>query len=142
MIDRMDKKCQAVKHRLTRLRKLSEQLASYEDYLYSPDAKDIAERNLQVAVEGCLDIGKIFISYQELPEPKDNKGVFMALAEASLIGQESLRFLVPMAGTRNILVHGYDKIDDALVYGILKKRLGDFERFLAEVKTAARKAIS
>ncbi|MCF8050016.1 MAG: DUF86 domain-containing protein [Desulfobacterales bacterium] len=136
MIERIEKKCQAVKDRLSRLRRLSEQTASYEEYLASADAKDIAERNLQVAVEGCLDIGKIVISQRKLAEPKDNKGIFTALAEAGLIGKESLRFLVPMAGTRNILVHGYDKVDDALVYGILKKRLGDFEKFLVAVKSA------
>ncbi len=29
--------------------------------------------------------------------------------------------MAPVAGTRNILVHGYDKIDDSLIYGILKR---------------------
>lgn len=136
MMERIEKKCQAVKDRLARLQKLSTKLESFDEYLASSDAKDIAERNLQVAVEGCLDIGKIVISYRKLPEPKDNKGIFVALAEAELIGSESLRFLIPMAGTRNILVHGYDKVDDALIYGVLKKRLADFERFLAEVRAA------
>lgn len=136
MSRRIDKKCQTIKERLARLHRLSSQIESFDDYLASADAKDIAERNLQVAVEGCLNIGKIVISQRSLPEPKDNKGIFMALAEAGVIGKDSLRFLVPMAGTRNILVHGYDRVDDALVYGILKKRLGDFDRFLSEVKAA------
>jgi uncharacterized protein YutE (UPF0331/DUF86 family) len=35
---------------------------------------------------------------------------------------------------RNILVHGYDKVDDEVVYAILKRHLSDFERFLAEVR--------
>jgi uncharacterized protein YutE (UPF0331/DUF86 family) len=39
-----------------------------------------------------------------------------------------------MAGTRNILVHGYDKVDDGLVYGILKRHLDDFDRYLIEIK--------
>ena len=30
---------------------------------------------------------------------------------------------MPMTGTRNILVHGYDKVDDSLIYGILKRHL-------------------
>jgi uncharacterized protein YutE (UPF0331/DUF86 family) len=42
--------------------------------------------------------------------------------------------MVPMAGTRNILVHGYDKVDDALVYGILKRHIDDFHVFLKEVR--------
>ena len=43
---------------------------------------DIAERNIQVAVEACLDIGKIIIANQGIAEPSDNKGVFSVIAEA------------------------------------------------------------
>lgn len=43
-----------------------------------------------------------------------------------------------MAGTRNILVHGYDRIDDALIYGIIKKHLINFEDFLNQVRDYAR----
>ena len=42
--------------------------------------------------------------------------------------------MVPMAGTRNILVHGYDKVDDTLVYGILKRQIPDFQIFLDQIK--------
>ena len=38
-----------------------------------------------------------------------------------------------MAGTRNILVHGYDRIDTALIYGIIKQYLPDFEKFLSQI---------
>ena len=41
--------------------------------------------------------------------------------------------LVKMAGFRNIVVHDYAKIDDAAVYGALKKRLGDFEEFARSI---------
>jgi uncharacterized protein YutE (UPF0331/DUF86 family) len=44
------------------------------------------------------------------------------------------KFLTDMAGTRNILVHGYDKIDDGLLYGILKRHLNDFDVFLTEIR--------
>lgn len=42
-----------------------------------------------------------------------------------------------MAGTRNILVHGYDRVDDALIYGIMKKHLNDFDDFLSQIKKYA-----
>jgi uncharacterized protein YutE (UPF0331/DUF86 family) len=69
----------------------------------------------------------------ELPEPKDNKGVFTTLAEAGILGNESLKFLVPMAGTRNVLVHGYDKVEDSIIYGVIKQHLKDFAVFLKEI---------
>ncbi len=129
---------------MKRLEQLSDTLSSFDKYQASPDVKDIAERNIQVAIEGCLDIAKIVISSKELPEPKDNKGVFTVLAEAGILSDASLKFLVPMAGTRNVLVHGYDKVEDSVIYGVLKRHLDDFAVFLKEIKenylNAAKKA--
>lgn len=130
----IERKIKAVEERLERLKTLSESLTSFEDYQSSADIKDIAERNLQVAIETCLDIGKIIISGERLGEPKDNKGIFVVLSEAGFLTGESLAFMVPMAGTRNILVHGYDKVDDGLIFGILKRHIVDFYSFLKQIK--------
>ena len=130
----IEKKIKAVQDRVKRLEQLSDTLSSFDKYQASPDVKDIAERNIQVAIEGCLDIAKIVISSKELSEPKDNKGVFTVLAEAKILSNESLNFLVPMAGTRNILVHGYDKVEDSVIYGVIKRHLDDFAVFLKEIK--------
>ena len=130
----IEKKIKAVQDRVKRLEQLSGTLSSFDKYQASPDVKGIAERNIQVAIEGCLDIAKIVISSKELPEPKDNKGVFTVLAEAGIVSDASLKFLVPMAGTRNVLVHGYDKVEDSVIYGVLKRHLDDFAVFLKEIK--------
>jgi uncharacterized protein YutE (UPF0331/DUF86 family) len=130
----IERKMIAVQERVLRLRRLAEKLNSFDDYHRSDDARDVVERNLQIAIEACLDIGKIIISQKKLPEPKDYKGVFLALAQANIIRSETTRFLADMAGTRNVLVHGYDKIDDGLLYGILKRHLSDFDVFLTEVR--------
>ncbi|NQT54749.1 MAG: DUF86 domain-containing protein [Desulfobacteraceae bacterium] len=130
----IERKIKSVEERLERLRALSESLSSLENYQALKDTKDIAERNIQVAIETCLDIGKIIISSEGLNEPKDNKGIFVVLSEAGYLTSESLSFMVPMAGTRNILVHGYDKVDDGLIYGILKRHIGDFYIFLKQIK--------
>ncbi len=130
----IEKKIKAVQDRVKRLEQLSATLSSFGKYQASPDAKDIAERNIQVAIEGCLDIAKIAISSEELSEPKDNKGVFTVLAEAGILSNESLKFLVPMAGTRNVLVHGYDKVEDSVIYEVMKRHLDGFVLFLKEIK--------
>ena len=130
----IESKILAAENRIRRLYDIADRIESYEAFLGALDVRDIAERNLQVAIETCLDIGKIIISQKNLSEPKDNKSIFMILAEAGVISHESLSFMIPMAGTRNILVHGYDKIDDNLVYGILKKHLADFRAFLRQVR--------
>lgn len=130
----IERKMNLLLERLARLRQIAGELKSFLDYEKSLDKKDIAERGIQVSIEASLDIGKIIISRKGLPEPKDNKGIFVVLAEAGFISDKSLDFLVPMAGTRNILVHGYDKVDDTLIYGILKNHIDDFDRFIAEIR--------
>jgi uncharacterized protein YutE (UPF0331/DUF86 family) len=130
----IEKKISLVQDRVKRLKKLSADMGSFSEYQSSPDYKDIAERNIQVAIEGCLDIAKIVISSKGLPEPKDNKGLFTVLAEAGILSDASLKFLVPMAGTRNVLVHGYDRVEDSVLYGLIKRHLDDVGVFLKEIK--------
>jgi uncharacterized protein YutE (UPF0331/DUF86 family) len=129
----IEKKIMMVEARVLKLKSMSKNINSFEEYLSSQDNIDIAERNIHVAIEACMDIGKIIIANKNLKEPADNKGIFTVLAEAGIINKKSLGFLIPMAGTRNILVHGYDRVDSALIYGIIKKHLQDFNEFLRQV---------
>jgi len=130
----VERKMTLVIDRVERLKALAGKIRSFADYKESADWKDLAERNLQIAIEGCFDIGKIIISQKMLRDPKDNKDIFIVLAEAGIISARTLEFLSPMAGTRNILVHGYDKVEDSFIYGILTQHLGDFGVFLAEIR--------
>jgi len=129
----IEKKMMMVETRVLKLKRMSKNINSFEEYLSSQDNIDIAERNIHVAIEACMDIGKIIIANKNLKEPVDNKGIFAILAEAGIINKKSLGFLMPMAGTRNILVHGYDRVDSALIYGIIKKHLQDFDEFLGQL---------
>lgn len=40
-----------------------------------------------------------------------------------------------MVGFRNLIIHLYEKIDLEIVYGIYKKKLGDFGLFAKEILT-------
>lgn len=70
----IEKKMGMLKERIERLKALSKTIQTFEQYVSSADKKDIAERNVQVAIETCLDISKIIISELKLREPPDNKG--------------------------------------------------------------------
>jgi uncharacterized protein YutE (UPF0331/DUF86 family) len=128
----IEQKVATLYEKIERLRKFQE--VSLNKFSEDVDMKDIVERNLHVAIEACIDIGKVIISSLSLREPIDNKDVFKVLSENRIIRHESLAFLLPMAGTRNVLVHGYDKIDATIIFGILKKHLEDFYTYLAEIK--------
>lgn len=128
----IEQKISTLFEKIERLKKFQE--VSFNEFSENLDIKDIIERNLHVAIEACIDIGKVIISSMSLREPIDNKDVFTVLSENGIISHESLDFLMPMAGTRNVLVHGYDKIDATIIFGILKKHLEDFYKYLAEIK--------
>lgn len=53
------KKIKTVHDRLSRLKELFLKIRSFEEYIASKENIDIAERNIHVAIESCLDIGKI-----------------------------------------------------------------------------------
>jgi uncharacterized protein YutE (UPF0331/DUF86 family) len=55
---------------------LSGELNLFEEYISSSDKIDIVERNIQVALEACLDIGQIIIANKELQKLSDNKVIF------------------------------------------------------------------
>lgn len=132
IIPAIKSKINTIIERVDKLKKYTS--ITYEEYIRSSELKDIIERNLQVAIEAAIDIGKIIISEECYREPSDNKGVFVVLAENGIIDAKLLKKLMPMAGTRNILVHGYDKVDDTVIFGILKKHLKDFDRFILAIE--------
>ncbi len=98
------------------------------------DARDIAERTFRSPSKRAWISEKSSYPKKKLPEPKDYKSVFLALAQAHIIRAEMTSFLSDMAGTRNILVHSYDEVDNGLMYGILKRHLNDFDLFLTEIR--------
>lgn len=115
------------------LRKLSEiikKASTYDEYVKSWIIKDAAERNLHRAIEALIDIGKMLVSDKKLKIPESNREVFLVLAENNLFPTEYLELIYKMIGVRNIIVHSYDKVDDSLVYVILKKNLKDIRKIL------------
>jgi uncharacterized protein YutE (UPF0331/DUF86 family) len=111
------------------------QVLSFESYLKDLTSRDAVKRNIEFAIQAFIDIARIIITRDGLRDPEDNKGLFIILAENGIISEDSLKFLIHMAGTRNVLVHGHDnKIDDAIVFSVLKKHLSDFYSFLKEIE--------
>jgi uncharacterized protein YutE (UPF0331/DUF86 family) len=61
--------------------------------------------------------------------PVSYADTFKILHENSVIDSELLDIMEKMAKFRNIVVHQYEEVDSEIVVLILKKYLGDFERF-------------
>ena len=105
----------------------------WETYRSDIRLRRFVERTLQIIIEAMLDIAHHIISDEGLREPESYREAFRILAENGFLSRERLELYERMAGFRNLLVHYYEKIDDAIVYGIFRKRLGDFEAFIEDI---------
>ena len=102
---------------------------SFQEYSDNTRLRKAVERSLQLAVESCIDIGRRLIAVNGFRNPENNQDVFEVLAEEGIISDPLLPTLLDMSRFRNLIVHDYARIDDAVVYRILTTRLGDFDAY-------------
>jgi uncharacterized protein YutE (UPF0331/DUF86 family) len=99
-----------------------------DEFLQDAYLRDIVERNLEIAIQCCIDIANRLISLEQAPKPRDSYESILRLGELGVLPGTFARELAPMAGFRNILAHEYLAIDWDWVYEHLQ-RLGDLYRF-------------
>lgn len=92
------------------------------------------EHTLQIAIQAALDVSSHIVSDERLGEPETNRALFVHLARGGWVPAELLPVLERMAGFRNVLVHGYDDVEIAVVRRVLDHHLDDLERFVAAVR--------
>jgi uncharacterized protein YutE (UPF0331/DUF86 family) len=121
---------ETIEQRLARL----EQAAGtpLDAYQNDQDLQDIVERNLEVCIQACIDLGLHILADLPRPLPETYRGVFVALGQERLIHQELVRRLERMAGFRNLLAHGYSEVVAERVHAALGE-LDDVRTFVKEV---------
>jgi uncharacterized protein YutE (UPF0331/DUF86 family) len=105
----------------------------YDEYLLSIEKRRACERLLQISVECVIDICGLLISGLRLGLPAEESEIFEKLFLNNIVSAEMKDILKSMKGFRNILVHDYAKLDNALIYEIATTRLIDFERFVNDI---------
>ena len=92
------------------------------------------EHTLQLALQATLDAASHIVSDERLGEPSTNRELFDRLEQAGWIEPALAGTLRDMAGFRNILVHGYDTVDLAIVREVVEHRLDDLLEFAETVR--------
>ncbi len=100
-----------------------------ERFAHDEDAIDIAENRLRRALEALFDLGRHLVVKSGLGVPADYRSVIEKLREGRIIPEEFARQIAGMAGYRNRLVHEYNKVTPAELYGIIQHRLSDLMLF-------------
>lgn len=131
---------------LDHLRELHDALSDLRRYKKAAaDAAGLAaDRDMQhmvlyamlVSIQSSIDIANHLISEKRLKRPETYRETFEILGQGGIIGASLSAKLSNLAAFRNVLVHGYWKLDPKSVFALLKEdiwELEDFERIVKEI---------
>ncbi len=106
---------------------------SAQDLRANPDLRWAVERGLQLCIQNALDIATHLAAGSGL-DASDYATAIDRLAELSVLPAEFAARLRPIAGFRNVLVHGYLQVDLSVVEEVLKNKLDELEEFARRVE--------
>ena len=101
------------------------------------DIQDIVLLNLQIAIQGCIDIASHIVSDNNWGVPGSLAGLFDIICEKRVITEETKKIMRSMVGFRNLIVHEYAGLDMNKVYAVFNEGLDDFNKFLKEISIYA-----
>lgn len=135
---------EALENRLNEIRKRRSFLEDYvgmpkDEFISDRSKGELALRDLQVAIQACLDIAKHIVATANFRTPENVKEMFLILAENKIISKDLAKNLQNATGLRNILVHSYLDVDLEKVHEHLQKRLSDFDKFTKNIEGFLRK---
>jgi uncharacterized protein YutE (UPF0331/DUF86 family) len=117
--------------RLQRLHPLQEKAST--DFEEDPYLRDIAERNLEVAAQCCIDVCNRIIALENAPKPAEYYEAIRHQGELGVRPSEFADRLAPPAGFRNVLAQQYLGVNWDEVYSHLQQ-LDDPDRFSRHIR--------
>jgi uncharacterized protein YutE (UPF0331/DUF86 family) len=109
------------------------QALSSDEFIGDKHKQSSAKYNFIAAIEAAIDLASHLISKRQLRAPEDYADTFQVLAEAGILTDAFGGELKKMARFRNRLVHRYWDVDAGELWQILQSRLGDFEKYIAQI---------
>lgn len=100
----------------------------FEDY-QPVVTRRACERLIQVAVEAVIDACAILVTGLRLGVPGEEDDLVAKLAQHGVISPAMAETLRRMKGLRNLLVHEYGRVDDKIVFEVIRRGLKEFDSF-------------
>ena len=91
------------------------------------------ERLLERIISRAIDINEHIIAENpnlQLSPPKDYRETLLYLADLNIYPKEFALEISKSIGTRNLLIHEYDKIDYSRVYESIDFCLKDYQKYI------------
>ena len=104
-----------------------------EEFLNSYKDVQAVKYSLLEIMEACIDIASHIISVKGFERAESYAEMFEILGKRGIISRDLAEKLADMARFRNLLVHGYARVDNARVLEIVKEELDDIEAFVKEI---------
>jgi len=92
------------------------------------------ERTLQIAIECALDAANLAIAHLQWRAAESNRDVFRVFAEHGVLPDVLAGELLKAASFRNILVHGYTRVEPSVVHSLLRKLPPNLLEFRDHIK--------
>ncbi|QGP91046.1 hypothetical protein MGLY_03700 [Neomoorella glycerini] len=105
-----------------------------EDFLNNAEAIRSAKYAFIILIEAATNIANHLCARLLNLAPTSYAESFLLLGENKLIDDALAKRLGKMTGFRNLLVHGYGKIDNKKMLKTMREDLGDLDAFLASLQ--------
>ncbi len=93
------------------------------------DAQDVVMKNLERAVQVCVDIANHLLADESSPPPASMAMAFVYLARKGVLPGELADRMAKTVGLRNLAVHEYENLDYGRIFESLSSGLGAFDEF-------------
>lgn len=90
------------------------------------------ERSLQICVEAVIDIAHRLVSLHDRPPASSGGKALESLQSLGILKDASV--YRRMVQFRNLVVHRYETVDDAILVDIVRNHLGEFAQFVREIQ--------
>ena len=126
-----------IKRKITLIQDEMVKLSDLAKYTVDEVAKDFVkqaavERILERIITRAIDINQHIAAESEdknISAPKDYKETFAVLADIGVYDKKFAEEISKSVGTRNMLVHEYDKVDYSKVYNSIGDCLRDYNKY-------------
>lgn len=100
---------------------------TYEDFL--TDKHFTIERIFELLVTTSSDILMHKLALEQESLPTTTRAIFLRAGELKWLPQDLAKKLADAAAMRNLLVHGYEKVDLKIIFQSMKPALHDYAEF-------------
>lgn len=126
-----------LKRKITLIQDELEHGVIFSQYSFDEIAKDYVkqaalERFLERVVNRAIDINQHLIAElanEKISPPKDYTETFLILVDFNIYPKEFAQEISKSVGTRNKLVHEYDKVDQESIYNSISDCLKDYHQY-------------